>query len=188
MWWRSAVNLSFLLSFATFRMRSRPVTHLPGPAPGACVAVPHFPRPRPLAPPTPRPVARSCSQVSQLLWPGLTSQPRASPASAPHLPGADRQLAPLAKDEISRFPNKKRPCRLGSLTAPGRPTARVSAAGRVAFRVGNPVGTRDKGLTRLNGQPPLIRFAAQAPADASPCPAWNTAHGAGPARLAMSSR
>ena len=34
------------------------------------------------------------------------------------------------------------------------------AAGRVAFQVGNPVGTRDNGLTRLNGQP------ARSPADA----------------------
>ena len=67
------------------------------------------------------------------------------------------------------------PCMLGSLTAPGRPTARDSAAGRVAFQVGNPVGTRDKGLTRLNGQP------ARSPADASPCPLRNTTHGAGPA-------
>ena len=169
------MNRSFFLSFAAFRMRSSACDTLARPAPGACVAVPHFLWPRPLAPPTPRPVARSCSQVSQLLWPGLTSQPRASPASAPHLPDADRQLAPPAKDEISRFPIKKRPCMLGSLTAPGRPTARDSAAGRVAFQFGNPVGTRDKGLTRLNGQP------ARSPADASPCPLRNTTHGAGPA-------
>lgn len=64
---------------------------------------------------------------------------------------------------------------LGPLTAPGRSTARDSAAGRVAFQAGNPVGTRDFGLTRLNGQP------ARSPADASPCPSRNTAHGAGPA-------
>jgi len=52
---------------------------------------------------------------------------------------------------------------LGSLTAPGRPTARDSAAGRVAFQVGNPVGTRDNAFTRLNGQPALIRSSRLKP-------------------------
>jgi len=63
---------------------------------------------------------------------------------------------------------------LGSLTAPDRSTARVGAATRVAFRHGNAVGIRDKGLTRLNGQP------ACSPADASPCPSRGTTHGSGP--------
>jgi hypothetical protein len=63
---------------------------------------------------------------------------------------------------------------LGSLTAPGRPAARNDAADRVAFRLGNAVGTRDKGLTRLNGQP------ARSPADASLCPSRDTTHGSGP--------
>jgi hypothetical protein len=63
---------------------------------------------------------------------------------------------------------------LGSLTAPGRLAARDSAAIRVAFRHGNTVGTQDKGLTRLNGQP------ARSPADASPCPSRGTTHGSGP--------
>ena len=42
---------------------------------------------------------------------------------------------------------------LGSLTTPDRITARDDAATRVAFRVGNLVGIRDKALSRLNGQP-----------------------------------
>jgi hypothetical protein len=42
---------------------------------------------------------------------------------------------------------------LGSLTTPGRTVARDRAAVRVAFRVGNLVGARDKALSRLNGQP-----------------------------------
>jgi hypothetical protein len=62
---------------------------------------------------------------------------------------------------------------LGSLTAPGRFAACDSAATRLAFRHGNAVGTRDKGLTRLNGQP------ACSPADASPCPSRDTTHGSG---------
>ena len=62
---------------------------------------------------------------------------------------------------------------LGSLTTPNRPAARDDAAGRIAFQVGNPVGVRDKALSRLNGQP------ARSPADASPCPSRNTTHGSG---------
>jgi len=63
---------------------------------------------------------------------------------------------------------------LGSLTTPGRTVARDRAAMRVAFQVGNPVGTRERTLSRLNGQP------ARSPADASPCPAQNKMHGSGP--------
>ena len=62
---------------------------------------------------------------------------------------------------------------LGSLTTPDQPAARDSAVGRVAFQVGNPVGVRDKALSRLNGQPMC------APADASPCPSRDTTHGSG---------
>jgi hypothetical protein len=51
----------------------------------------------------------------------------------------------------------------GSLTTPGRTTARDSAAVRVAFQFGNTVGTREKRLSRLDGQP------ARSPTDASPC-------------------
>jgi hypothetical protein len=70
---------------------------------------------------------------------------------------------------------------LGSLTAPDRSATRVDAAARVAFRHGNAVGIRDKGLARLNGQP------ACSPADASPCPSRDMTHGSGPMRLARSS-
>ena len=63
---------------------------------------------------------------------------------------------------------------LGSLTTPGQTTARASAAIRVAFQFGNTVGTREKTLSRLDGQP------ARSPADASPCPSRDTTHGSGP--------
>jgi hypothetical protein len=87
---------------------------------------------------------------------------------------------------------------LGSLTAPPA-FLRIKSGGRLRGRlIGPPLaiaqqvvlpsdlvtspafagagsGTRDFGLTRLNGQP------ARSPADASPCPSRNTAHGAGPA-------
>ena len=47
---------------------------------------------------------------------------------------------------------------LGSLTTPGRTATRADAADRVAFRLGNAVGTRDKSA-----------FAAQWPACTIPC-------------------
>ena len=47
---------------------------------------------------------------------------------------------------------------LGSLTTPSRTAPRVIAAARVAFRLGNAVGTRDKSA-----------FAAQWPACTLPC-------------------
>ena len=62
---------------------------------------------------------------------------------------------------------------LGSLTTPGRIVARDTAAMRVAFQVGNPVGARDMALSRLDGQP------ARSPADASPCPSRSSTHGSG---------
>jgi len=62
---------------------------------------------------------------------------------------------------------------LGSLTTPGRTATRADAAVRVAFQFGNTVGTRDRTLSRLDGQP------ARAPADASPSPSRDTAHGSG---------
>ena len=70
---------------------------------------------------------------------------------------------------------------LGSLTTPGRAATCVNAATRVAFRFGNIVGTRDKALSRLDGQP------ARSPADASPCPSRDTAHGSGPVWIATPS-
>jgi hypothetical protein len=62
---------------------------------------------------------------------------------------------------------------LGSLTTPGRPAARDIATSRIAFQLGNTVGTREMRLSRLNGQP------ARSPADASPCPSRDTTHGSG---------
>src|SRR2546423_808476 len=43
--------------------------------PERCLPV-HFPRPPPLAPPTPRRIAPRCSSASQLLWRSLTSHAR----------------------------------------------------------------------------------------------------------------
>ena len=52
----------------------------------------HSPWPRPFAPPPPPRIAPPCSLASQLLWPRPTSHTRASSATAPRLPDADRHL------------------------------------------------------------------------------------------------
>src|SRR6266567_3472797 len=77
-----------------------PVTRLSGSAPGTCFAGPHSPWSPPFAPPAPlRPplqtppqwISSLCSPASSLLWRGPTSRVRASSATAPHLPDADRR-------------------------------------------------------------------------------------------------
>src|SRR3954447_8317519 len=71
---------------------------------------------------------------------------------------------PRGRREISRFPVKKRPCMLGSLTTPGRrrlalAPPRVWPSGTVT-----PSAPGTVALSRLDGQP------ARSPADASPAP------------------
>src|SRR5215467_13136106 len=69
---------------------SAPGSRVSGSGSGACFAGPRFPWPLPLAPPPPQPAAQLCSAASQLLWQSLTSPNRASVATAPRLPTADR--------------------------------------------------------------------------------------------------
>src|SRR5207302_10930526 len=120
-----------------------PVTHFPGPAPGACFAGSHSLRPPPLAPPTPQPVARLCSSASQLLLRSLTSHVRSSSATAPRLPDAGQSSAPqLARRGISRFPSKELLHMPGSSTTSGRSDLAMVRPKRVAFRARNSVGAR----------------------------------------------
>src|SRR5262245_44169414 len=103
----------------------------------------HSPRPPHLAPPTPQPVARLCSSVSQLLLRSLTSHVRSSSATAPRLPDAGQSSAPqLARLGISRFPSKELLHMPGSSTTPGRSDLAMVRPKRVAFRARNSVGTR----------------------------------------------
>ena len=146
---------------------------MPGSESGACWLVPCSPRPPPFAPPTPTSVARRRSPASQLLWRGLTSHARASPASAHHLPDADQGATALARREISRFPDKERTHMLGSTTAPGRPGARDDAPGHVAFRSKHSVGDPGVVFSRLNTQP------MRTPVNASPTPSRVSAHDSG---------
>src|SRR5260221_689863 len=110
-------------------------TRFPGSVSGTCVALPCSPWSSSLAPPAPPPVAQVCSPASWLLRRGLTSLARASSASTPRLPDADRsQTAQAVKQEISRFPSKEGTYIPGSKTTHGRPSPRFIAPVRFAFR------------------------------------------------------
>src|SRR6476660_8069294 len=94
----------------TLPYASQPVvSRLSGSASGTCFAVPHSPWSPPLAPPAPLRVAPLCSPASQLLWRSPTSRVRASSATAPRLPDADRHTrhqhtTSAARHEISQLP------------------------------------------------------------------------------------
>src|SRR6202043_261552 len=82
-----------------------PVTHFPGPEPGACFADPHSPWSLPFAPPTPQRIAPPCSPASQLLRQSPTFHVRASSAAAPRLPDAGQGVTlPLVKRGTSQLP------------------------------------------------------------------------------------
>src|SRR5260370_24010051 len=77
-----------------------PLTREPGAESSACFASPHSPWSPPIAPPAPprSPLQTPpqwapalCSPASQLLRRSLTSRARASSATAPRLPDADRR-------------------------------------------------------------------------------------------------
>ena len=93
------MNLSFFLSLAAFRTRSRPCN-----APSRfgvrsappCSAFPSVP---PLAPPPPPRIAPLCSAASRLLWRSVTPRLRSSPATAPRLPDADRRGGEAARPD-----------------------------------------------------------------------------------------
>src|SRR5260370_39697632 len=69
-----------------------PVTRIFGTVSEACFAGSHSPWPPPLAPPAPQWPEPPCSAASQLPWQSVTSRDRASSATAPRLPDADRRL------------------------------------------------------------------------------------------------
>ena len=122
--------------------------------------------PPPFAPPAPLRSGPLCSSASQLLWQSLTSRDRASPATAPRLPDADRR----------RLPNG----RSRDLPVPAQ-GARDDALGCVAFHHMHGVGTQDRTLSRLDGWP------MRSPLNASPRPSRATAHDSGPMWIAIPS-
>src|SRR5262245_29763508 len=87
-----------------------PGTRAPDPVSGACFARSRSPWPPPFAPPTPQHRRKKppppCSSASQLLLRGLTSRARASSATAPRLPDADRR--PLTERSNASSPGSQR--------------------------------------------------------------------------------
>src|SRR5262249_44876239 len=69
----------------------------------------------------------------------------------------------------------------GTSTTPGHTGTRAIAPIRVAFQTADGVGSRDSTLSRLIGWP------MHSPADASPTPSREPAHGSGPMRFATPS-
>jgi hypothetical protein len=88
-----------------------------------------FPRSRPLAPPTPQPVAQLCSSASQLLWRSLTSRVRTSPLASRCRPAhlaANSQtwdLSPGSRTTSFRTCHFLRPRRAVQALALTRPSA-----------------------------------------------------------------
>src|SRR5262245_14829723 len=157
------------------------VTRLPGSESGACVAGSHSPWPPPLAPPAPRPVARLCSSASQLLWQSLTSRDRASSATAPRLPDADRRRLPNGRSRDLPVPAQGASAHARVFDHAGSSGARDDALGCVAFHHMHGVGTQDRTLSRLDGWP------MRSPVNASPRPSRATAHDLGPMWIATPS-
>ncbi len=154
---------------------NRAPCRFPSSVSGSLVAFLRSPWSPPPAPSTPLPVAQVCSPTLSPVWVSLTSAGRASWASASRLPHADRCLdrAP-ASPQISRFPHKERPYMPSSLTTPDRPGACDGAPARVALRLRDGVGTRDKSIAArwLACTIPLT--------DASPASSRMPAHGSWP--------
>ena len=140
------------------------------------------PRPTTKSPAAPCDAGLESVRPSSRLWQSLTSRVRTSSATAPRLPDAYQScLLRLVRRGISRFPSNELPHMPGSSTTPGRLDARFHAPTRVAFRIRNGVGTRDKIFARLNGWPVCSST------DASPPPSRATAHGSRPMWLATPS-
>src|SRR5205823_715764 len=119
-----------------------PVTHLPGSASGACFAGSHSPWPLPFAPPAPRRSRPLCSSASQLLWQSLTSRDRASSATAPRLPDADRRQLPNGRSRDLPVPAQGASAHARFFDHAGPFGPCDGDPKRIAFRARNGVSTR----------------------------------------------
>ena len=135
-----------------------PVTHFPGPVPGACFAGPRSPWSLSLAPPAPRRIAPLCSSASQLLRQSQTSRACASSATAPRLSDADLWCPPAGQSRDLPVPVQRASTHARFFDHAGLDSTRVDAPVRVAFRDYEHVGTREFQV-----------FAAQWLAYALPC-------------------
>src|SRR6516164_9073844 len=148
-------------------------TRLPGSASGACWLVPCSPWPPPFAPPTPVPVARGRSPASQLLWRGLTSRPRASQASAHHLPDAGQAFFGPGRRRDLPVPAQGAYAHAGVYDRAGPARRSRWRARPCAFHSTHSVGVPRVLFSRLNTQP------MRTPVNASPKPSRVSAHDSG---------
>ena len=146
---------------------------MPGSASGACWLVPCSPWPPPFAPPTPVPVARGRSPASQLLWRGLTSRPRASPASAHHLPDAGQAFFGPGRRRDLPVPAQGAYAHAGVYDRAGPARRSRWRARPCAFHSTHSVGVPRVLFSRLNTQP------MRTPVNASPKPSRVSAHDSG---------
>src|SRR5436190_8871691 len=133
------------------------------------------------APPAPLRSGPLCSSASQLLWQSLTSRDRASPATAPRLPDADRRRLPNGRSRDLPVPAQGASAHARVFDHAGSSGARDDALGCVAFHHMHGVGTQDKTLSRLDGWP------MRSPVNASPRPSRAPAHDSGPMWIATPS-
>ena len=138
-WWKSAVNFSFFLSLAAFRTRSSAWVTLARLCVRRVLCWFAFPLVSALGS-TGSAADRSASSAFQLLWRSQTSHARASSATAPRLPDADRVQAQAVARETSRFPFKERLHMPGSLTTRDWTGPRDIVSVHVAFRAQSGVG------------------------------------------------
>src|SRR5215207_3935582 len=139
------------------------VTRQRGAVSGTCFAELHSPWPRPLAPPTPRRIAPPRSPASQLLWPRPTSHLRASPATAPHLPGTDRRHR-CQRPDVGSPSFRRAPFARDLLFDPsGAPVPRDNGTAHVAFGSKDSLRPRDKGISGLNHTPHATAVYASRP-------------------------
>src|SRR6516165_2780080 len=141
------MNVSFVLRLATFRTRASGWVTRTRPCVRCVLCSPAFLLVPPLTPPAPLPMSRHCSSASRLLRRSQTSHGRASSASAPRLPDADRSSARYERCRSAVGPPDSRtrsfctcqglrPRRIVRALAYGAPVP-------VAFHIRNCVGTRD---------------------------------------------
>src|SRR5262245_30748494 len=176
------MNLSFFLSFATFRMRS-----------SACDTVARFCARSVLCwfafPLASALCSTGSAAVGTALFVGFPATMAESDFSRPCIIGygsspsrcGPATVCRTVDRESSRFPRKERLHMPGSLTTPGHPGARADALGCVAFHHMHGVGTLDRTLSRLNVWP------MRSPVNASPRSSRATAHDSGPMWIAIPS-
>ena len=150
-----------------------PVTHLPGPAPGACFAGPRSPWSPSLAPPAPRRIAPPCSPASQLLRQSQTSRARASPATTPRLPDADLRRPSAGQTRDLPVPVQRASAHARVFDHAGWDGTRAIAPPVLPSALSSASAPGSKDFSRLNGWP------MRSPVNASPTPSRVSTHDSG---------